>query len=87
MDCFNADALVAWFKQNPSAIPEQFSMPQGRTSATEPGETTIAREVAATSDSGSAGEEGDANEWILAVVMRCSPRPHSLTQLSPLQKK
>ena len=60
MDSFNADALVAWFKQNPSAIPEQFSMPQGRTSATEPGESTIAREVAATS--GSAGEEGDANE-------------------------
>ena len=58
MDGFNADALVAWFKQSPSAIPEQFSMPQGRTSATEPGESIIAREVAATS--GSAGEEGDA---------------------------
>ena len=85
MDGFNADALVAWFKQNPSAIPEQFSMPQGRTSATEPGESTIAREVAATS--GSAGEEGMLMKWILAVVMRCSPRPHPLTQLCPLQKK
>ena len=60
MDGFNADALVACFKQNTSAIPEQFSMPQGRTSATESGEATIARKVAATS--GSAGEEGDANE-------------------------
>ena len=60
MDGFNADALVAWFKQNPSAIPEQFStMPEGTTSITEPGEATTTTEVAATP--GSVGKEGEDN--------------------------
>ena len=81
---------MAWFKQNPSAIPEQFStMPQGTTSVTEPGEATTTTEVAATP--GSVGKEGEDNVMdtssVSAVVRRCSPSPHPLTQLSPLQKK